>query len=85
MSEIIIPASFTLQDVLAAIGARADADGFYSRAEWRARFGVSEARIMGLLQQAKRAGILDVMRATRESIDGTPRQVPVYRFKIAKE
>lgn len=84
MTEITIPAGFTLDELLAVLDERPDLAGFRSRAEWQEQFGVSEPRMVKILQQAKKKGILEMADGRREALDGTMRRSPLYRFKLDK-
>ena len=82
----VIPAAFTLDELLAHL--RADAqgpEGYLTRREWAARFGIPQRRMLHLLRQADQAGILRKARAERERIDGQIGISPVYSFAMDEQ
>lgn len=80
-----IPASFTLNDLMAHLREEASLEGFYTSSEWAAHLGVTGARMNQLLKEAKAAGILQVSKAPRERLDGVISPSPVYRFDVEVE
>ena len=80
-----IPASFTLNDLMAHLREEETPEGFFTSAEWAAHLGVNELRMRELLKEAKTAGLLEVSRAPRERLDGVMTPVPVYRFDVEVE
>jgi hypothetical protein len=85
MSEINIPVTFTLDDLLAAIGQSDDVEGFQTVAEWCDRLHTWDGRMRKLMKEAKRRGLLEVKRAMRPALDDSMRWTNVYRFRIEKE
>ena len=80
-----IPASFTLNDLLAHLRTEESPEGFYTLAEWREHLELGEPRIRMLMKQAKKAGLLQISKAPRERLDGVMTPVPVYRFDLEAE
>lgn len=87
MSNVIVPAQFTLQDLLAALrqGAETDLSGYLTAEEWGERLGICNIKKMrGLIRQGLRSGLVNRAMTQREAIDGTQRWVPVYAFDLSK-
>jgi len=80
-----IPASFTLNDLMAHLREEESPEGFFTCGEWAAHLGVNELRMRGLMKEAKTAGMLEVARAPRERLDGVMTPIPVYRFDVEVE
>lgn len=82
-----VSASFTLDELLAHLRSsdEALAEGFYTSREYAEHFNLSHETMMGLLQEAKRAGRLRVAKARRERIDGVGQLVAVYAFELEAE
>jgi hypothetical protein len=62
--------------------ARGAGDDYRTRAEWRDAWGVSERRVMMILQAAKHEGKIKTTRVQREALDGALRWVPAYKFVL---
>ena len=77
-----IPASFTLNDLLAHLRETEGHEDFFTLAEWATHLGVREHRMRKLMKEAKEAGLLDITKAPRERLDGVMTPVPVYRFNV---
>ena len=77
-----IPASFTLNDLLAHLRETEGPEDFFTLAEWRAHLGLTEQRMRTLMKDAKAAGLLEISKARRERLDGVMTPVPVYRFNL---
>lgn len=85
MTERVIPADFTLDQLLAELRQAEQGPADYrTQAEWRGRLGISQGGITRLLREAKGRGILRVARVRREALDGTSRWVPAYGFETGQ-
>lgn len=71
----------TIDEILAELGKLpATDDGWYSSNDLAEAWGVPRGKATAILGQAKRAGRLIVRRGTRESLDGRPTWVPLYKI-----
>jgi hypothetical protein len=77
-----IPASFTLDQLLAHLREEESPEGFFTLKEWAVHFECSNLKMRDLLVEAKAAGVLDLMRVPRERLDGVMTPVPGYRFDV---
>jgi hypothetical protein len=80
----MIKADFTLQDVLALIGASEcpNLEGYRSAIEWADHLGIPEYRMGAILRAAARRGALKSERKWGEGIDGRRCSTPVYSFVV---
>lgn len=78
---------FTLGELLAEIGKgeQEDLQGAHTTREWCELLGCPERRMLTVLRQALKRGMLLRGRGPRELLDGVTRRVAVYAFKIDKE
>lgn len=81
-----VAASFTLTELLAYLRAErpAEAAGYRTAKEWAAHFEVAVPTMMGILRDAKAAGMLLCRRVHRERLDGVRSPVPVYAFDLGE-
>jgi hypothetical protein len=82
-----VAAGFTLDELLAYLQSSEQglAEGYYTSREWAEHFGIYHETMMKLLREAKRAGRLQVSKATRPRIDGVQQLVSVYAFDLEAE
>jgi len=79
-------ASFTWEELVAALHQNETAEGYYTRGEWQERLGVhTDVAMIKLLKEAQKRKLLDVSRGRRECLDGVSRMVPVYRIRLNEE
>ena len=77
-----IPASFTLNDLMAYLRDGESPEGFYTPTEWADHFECPRRQMLELLHEAKDAGVLEISRVQRERLDGIMTPVPGYRFDV---
>lgn len=77
-----IPATFTLNDLMAYLREEESPEGFFTLKEWADHFECADQKILRLMQEAKSMGVLQVTRLARERLDGVMTRVPGYRFDV---
>lgn len=77
-----IPASFKLDELLAYLREEESPEGFFTMMEWAEHFDRTPEQMRLLMIEAKKVGVLEVSRLTRERLDGFMTKVPGYRFDV---
>ena len=77
-----IPASFTLNDLMAHLREEESPEGFFTLKEWADHLECPKLKMGQLMVEAKEVGALEVTRLMRERLDGVMTQVPGYRFNV---
>ena len=77
-----IPASFTLDELMAHLREEESPEGFFTLSEWAEHLGCPPLKMRKLMIEAKNMGVLEVTRLMRERLDGVVTQVPGYRFDV---
>jgi hypothetical protein len=85
MARITISTSELLEAVKTATGANANPDDAYTVAEISEAMGAGVHVTRERLNRLKRAGLLEVLSARREALDGRLGMVPAYRFLKGKK
>lgn len=84
MSSQVIPADFTLSELLAFVEGESQqaVEGYYTTGEWAEHLGIHVTRMRQLIGVAQGKGLVNRVWVRRTRIDGRPCQVPAYAFKI---
>ena len=77
-----IPASFTLDDLMAHLREEESPEGFFTLKEWAEHFECTDMKILKLMHEARAMGVLEITRLKRERLDGVMTRVPGYRFDV---
>lgn len=76
--------SISLEELLAEferLGLNNQDDSFKTTKEWQDEWGLGIHRTRKILKKAQEAGMLEVKRVMRHTIDGYTRTVSAYRIK----
>lgn len=81
-----VRADFALEELFEALREQPEQlEGFYSTRELAKMMGRSEGWVLRRIAMAKEQDLLEVERASTETVDGRQAFKPVYRFKTKED
>lgn len=83
MASFAISEKELLDALAASRGPTADPRGAFVVSELATSSGIPDRTIRGRLARLKKLGLVEVLRVTREGIDGRQTPVPAYRLRKA--